>query len=163
MRRIECFAILAICLASVPAWAAKEKFERTKPHVNVGTIGLNNESLSLSVGLVSVEDQVTGGSSDPSVCGGVFDVRVVDADDPSGTPLSETTDVRLGANERTTLGYVGGSTPEEVYVVVVARDMDNVKAKGCILRGRIDIVDNSGGSRRSIELRPEDFVKTKKF
>ncbi len=36
LRIIPIFLCLAVTL---PAYAAKEKFERTKPHVNIGTIG----------------------------------------------------------------------------------------------------------------------------
>ena len=32
-------AVLALTFVAADAMAAKEKFERTKPHVNVGTIG----------------------------------------------------------------------------------------------------------------------------
>ena len=31
-----------IAAFAAPVWAAKEKFERNKPHVNVGAIGLGN-------------------------------------------------------------------------------------------------------------------------
>ncbi len=41
IRNIALPAALALAVAGFPgaAYAAKEKFERTKPHVNVGTIG----------------------------------------------------------------------------------------------------------------------------
>jgi hypothetical protein len=148
---------------ATPAWAAKEKFVRNKPHVNIGTIGLKNESMTVSLGLVSVEDQVSGSSSSSDACGGMFDIRVVDADNPSGPSLSEVTGLRVTANGRTTFNHVGGETAEDVYLVIVARDMDNVSAKGCIVRGRVDIVDNADGSTRSLEVRAEDFIKTKTF
>ena len=36
---VVAFAVMAFQFAAADAFAGKEKFERTKPHVNVGTIG----------------------------------------------------------------------------------------------------------------------------
>ena len=82
----------------------------------------------------------------------------------SGTPLVESLDLRVVANQRTSLSYTAGSTPEDVYLVIVARDMNNVRAKGCIVRRDGSTSSTTAtASTRSIPIRVEDFVTTKAF
>ena len=55
------------------------------------------------------------------------------------------------------------SAPIDVYVVIVAREMDGVKTPQCVLRGQIEMTDNStGATTRSLPVRASEFVALKK-
>ena len=53
--------------------------------------------------------------------------------------------------------------PIDVYVVVVAREMDGVKTPSGVLRGQIETTDNTtGATTRSLRVRASEFVALKK-
>ncbi len=156
---------VAASLASV-ALAAKEKFVRNKPHVNVATIYLNSsDTLSVVLGLVDLAAQLppTGEVRPPLNCSGIFDVRIVDAANRSAPPLLERADLRVGVNEIATVEFVNGAAggPRPLDVVVVAREMDGVDGKACILRGAVQATSTATGLVRSFPIRRQDFVTVK--
>ena len=130
--------------ANGDAFAAKEKFVRTKPHVNVsGPYQLNADTIRVAVGLV--DPAVQGGLASPSSdgsCTGQATLRIMDAANPEGPALAESTDLSLTTADLQALEYVAGSTPENVYSVIAVEDMD-VDGKRCVFRGRIQVRDNS--------------------
>jgi hypothetical protein len=144
------------------ARAAKEKFVRSKPHVNFsGPLHLAGETLTVRLGLLL--PAVQAGRPAPA-CSGLFDLRVVSAADPDGTPLAESADVRVAAGGTAQVSFNASSpTPVDVYVVVYAREMEGVKTPDCVLRGRIETTDNAtGATTRSLPLRASEFVALKK-
>jgi hypothetical protein len=153
--------VLATTLASPdPAPAAKEKFVRNKPHVNFsGPLRLVAETLTLRLGLLLPAVQA---GRPATSCSGLFDLRVVRADDPDGTPLAENADVRLSAGGSAQVTF-NASAPVEVYVVVYAREMEDVQTPDCVLRGQIETTDNAtGATTRSLPVRAGEFVALKK-
>src|SRR5262245_17861303 len=71
-------ATAVLCLFANSALAAKERFVRNKPHVNVGTIGMNNETLTLRLELVDTVERATGMPTG-TPCNGTVDMRIEDA------------------------------------------------------------------------------------
>lgn len=155
----------AAALLAGPAHAAKEKFKRDKPHLNVGTIGHvdhGKTTLAVSLSLVAPHLQVDPDGDLPE-CSGRFDVRVLDAHDPGGEPLGELRDARLGANQTLQYEFDGPPTGDDPVlfesVAVVARKLRNVDGRHCILRGLVEVRDRTTGETvRAHPIRPEDFV-----
>lgn len=165
MPHVRWIALLLLATAfAMPdeARAAKEKFVRSKPHVNFsGPIRLSAETLTIKMGLLlpAVQAGRAAGS-----CSGMLDLRIVSAADPDGTPLAENAGVPISPGATTELSYDSGSaSPVDVYVVVVAREMDGVKTPDCILRGQIETTGNAtGATTRSLPIRASEFVALKK-
>jgi hypothetical protein len=152
--------LLVASFAPREAEAAKEKFQRNKPHVNIGTIGQIDATTAvwLTVGFFEVVPQVR--NADPArSCVGRVDLRLVDANDPTGTPWAELRDVKLRGNETATLRLAGapGSVPAQGAYVVVLRDMKRFDGLTCVVRGDVE-VRSDGGASRLLPIRPEDFV-----
>jgi hypothetical protein len=161
LRWIALVLLVAIFATVNGAWAAKEKFVRSKPHVNAsGPLRLAAETLRVKMGLLAPAAQAGGPAA---TCSCTLDLRVVPAADPDGTPLAESRDVPISTGGTAELTFnsapTDASPPVDVYVVVVAREMDGVKAPGCVLRGQIETADNATGvTTRSLPVRVEDFV-----
>jgi hypothetical protein len=157
-------AILALALAAGPAHAAKEKFERTKPHVNVGTIGhVDHGKTTLTVSITMFLPAVQKDVRPDMDCSGSFDVRVLDGSEPGAEPLAEWRDLELAADRTLQMDFEGPSTAPDALlyetVEVVARDLENVGPQGCLLRGLVEVRDReTGATERAHPLRPEDFV-----
>lgn len=146
-----------------PAGAAKEKFERTKPHVNVGTIGhVDPASQSVAVGfsLIGPSGQIDPTAPRGRGCSGSFKVRLLDARDPGGPPLAEVTDIRLRRGETFEETFDLRTAPSgPLYVVLVATEMNRVDGATCILRGAYEVRDAvSRAALRVVPIRFEDFV-----
>lgn len=156
---------VALLLAAAPALAAKEKFVRNKPHVNIGTIGHVDHASSVvtvSISLLLPAVQKDAGPPE-SECSGRFDVRVLDGSEPGAQPLAEWRDARLAADRTIQFDFDGppGSANPLLfeYVSVVARKLRNVGDGGCLLRGVVEVRDReTGAALRTHPLRPEDFV-----
>jgi hypothetical protein len=165
MPHVRWIALLLLATAfAVPneARAAKEKFVRSKPHVNVsGPIRLSAETLTVKIGLLlpAVQAGRPAGS-----CSGMLDLRILSVADPGASPLAENEGVAISPGGTAELSYDSGSTgPVDVYIAVVAREMDGVKTPDCILRGQIETTDNATGvTTRSLPVRGSDFVALKK-
>jgi len=167
-RRLIISAIVlgvAALMVAGGARASKEKFVRTKPHVNIiGPISLMAQTLSVRAGVLVPAVQLAGmsrpGDQDRE-CRGMFDVRLVDANDPAGEPLAETAGIRLEANSTLGVDFSPRSdgTRQLVYAVVVARDLVGLNEPSCVLRGQVEIAGAADGQvMRSLPIRPEDFV-----
>ena len=163
-RWIAILVLTGACAVADEARAAKEKFVRNKPHVNISDpVHLHGETLSVRLGLLLPAVQV---GRAPEQCSGVLDIRVVPYANPHGTPLAESPDLPIAAGGTASLSFdadsVSPSAPIDVYVVIVAREMDGVKSPGCVLRGQIEITDNStGATTRSLRVRADEFVVLK--
>ena len=144
---------------------AKEKFVRSKPHVNFsGPLRLSGETLTVKIGLLL--PAVQAGRPAES-CSGLFDLRIVSSADPDGTPLAESANVRISANDTAELRFdsdaASSGTPVDLYVVVYAREMDGVKTPRCVLRGQIETTDNiTRATTRSLPVRAGEFVALEK-
>lgn len=164
-RWIAVLSLSAAFAVADDARAAKEKFYRNKPHVNFsGPWQLRGETLSVKLGLLLPAVHV---GRAPEECSGVLDIRVVRYSDPDGTPLAESAGLRLAAGGTASLSFdadsVSPNTPIDVYVVIVAREMDGVQTPQCVLRGQIEMTDNSTGARtRSLPVRASEFVALKR-
>ena len=162
---IAVLSLAAALAAADDARAAKEKFVRNKPHVNVsGPWQLRGETLSVKLGLLLPAVQV---GRAPEECSGILDIRVVPVGDPAGTPLAEGNDQRVAPGGTASLSFdadsVSAGAPIDVYVVIVAREMDGVKTPECVLRGQIETTANASGEKtRSSPVRANDFVALKK-
>jgi hypothetical protein len=158
-------AAIGLALLAGPAEAAKEKFVRDKPHVNVGTIGHvdhGKTTLNVSVGLIAPALQADPEAPAPE-CSGLFDLRVLDGDDPAGAPLAERLGARLGPDETVHLEFEGPAPGRDPVVFetfsVVARELRGVDGRRCVLRGLVEVRDReTGETLRARVLRPEDFV-----
>lgn len=163
-RMLRTAALVAALFLPAASQAAKEKFERTKPHVNVGTIGhVDNaaESLSLTLSLV--------GLPDPSVsetrlanrrCSGVFDIRILEANDLTGAPVFERRGVELGRNESLTVDAMpaAAATSGPLLYQVGLRG-EHIDGLHCIFRGAFEVRNSfEGRTTRLLPLRPEDFI-----
>jgi hypothetical protein len=157
-------ALAGMALASMTTTeAAKEKFERTKPHVNVGTIGhVDHGSQNVAVGfsLISPSGQVESTATSEANCSGTFSVRLLDASNPSGPPLAQMRGIRLTQNQTFEDTFDLRTAPSgPLYVVLVAENMDQVDGRNCILRGAYEVRDAaSGAALRVLPIRFEDFV-----
>jgi hypothetical protein len=164
-RWIAVLSLVAACAVADEARAAKEKFVRNKPHVNIsGPWRLSGETLAVKLGLLLPAVQAGRAAED---CGGVLDLRVVRYSDPDGTPLAESTDLRVAPGGTASLSFdadsVAPGAPIDVYVVIVAREMDGVKTPDCVLRGQVEMTNNaSGATTRSLPIRASEFVALKK-
>lgn len=151
-------AAAALCLPPDGAWAAKEKFVRNKPHVNVGTIGMTNETLTLRLELVDTVEVATGNPTG-NPCTGVVDMRIEDA--VTGSVLASRSAVTLVAGTVEALSHTVSSATALVRLVIVADQMQ-VDGKTCALRGQVELTDLADGRiRRSFPVRREDFVAVK--
>jgi hypothetical protein len=142
--------VLPIALAAPhEAWAAKEKFVRTKPHVNVsGPLHLAGETLTVRIGLLLPAVQA---GRPAATCSGLFDLRVVSAADPDGTPLAESAGVRLSAGGNVQVSFNADSAPSgvvDLYVVVYAREMEDVKTPDASCADRSKRPRTRAGGRR---------------
>jgi hypothetical protein len=162
MAHLRWIALLPVAVALAapdPSRAAKEKFVRSKPHVNfTGPLRLAAETLTVRLGLLL--PAVQAGRPAPA-CSGLFDLRVVPAADPDGTPLAESADVRISAGDTAQVSF-NAPSPVEVYVVVYAREMEGVRTPDCVLRGQIETTDATGATTRSLPVRASEFVALKK-
>jgi len=146
-------ALVALALvAMTPAGAAasKEKFERTKPHVNIGSPRTlqNGQSMQVAVGLFrpAVQAGLASGPTSADVCSATVDLRIVDANDPEGTPLAERRDVALDASGIQVLAYAPATgNPVSVFATITGRNM-NVDGKNCVLRGNIEVSNVADGT-----------------
>lgn len=161
--RLIALALSLAAVAATPAGASKEKFERTKPHVNIGTMGLMNESLSLTVGLVDPRADA-GLSSEPAECSATVSVRILDANEPGAAPLLQSDGIELRTGRThvfvwDTRGGAGGAGPTVVRHVVLVEDADGVDGRDCVLRGHVEargLLDSR--TTKHVPLRVEDFV-----
>jgi hypothetical protein len=165
-RRCAAFsAAIGLALLAGPAGAAKEKFVRDKPHVNIGTIGHvdhGKTTLNVSIALIAPALQADPDAPAPE-CSGRFDLRVLDGDDPGGAALAEMLGARLGPDQTLHLEFDGpapGRDPVVFEMVsVVARELRGVDGRRCVLRGAVEVRDReTGEALRTMPLRPEDFV-----
>lgn len=153
-------AVSLPCASPDLAEASKEKFTRNKPHVNVGTLGMMNEVLTVRLELVDTVARATG-SPTRVPCSGVVDLRVEDA--ATGSVLASRADVDLVPGTVETLNHTVAGPPATVRVVIVADDM-RVDGKTCALRGQIEIANLADGRIcRSFPVRREDFVAVTKL
>jgi hypothetical protein len=153
-------ALLMVMLVPSAAWAAKEKFVRSKPHVNIGTIGHvdSAESLLVTLSLVGLP-AVTPGASQS--CSAELGVRVRDAAKPGEEPVFEEDGIPLRANT----GVVVDATPATatdpasplLYEVTVKGE--NIDGRHCVFRGLVEVQSVlEGRTTRAVTLRPEDFI-----
>jgi hypothetical protein len=152
-------ALLALLLLGPgEALASKEKFVRTKPHVNVGTIGkIEGRTVAATLALVELPDAWPLGALRP--CSGVFDVRVVPAE--GGTPFAETRDVRVTPDEPLGFAFRAADVGARgaVHLEIVARDMRLVDGRRCILRGSVEVTEEASGETAfRYSLGREDFL-----
>lgn len=165
VRWIWLLVLATVLAAADESRAAKEKFVRSKPHVNLsGPLRLSGETLTVKMGLLTPAVQV---GRLAEACSGMLDLRVVSAADPDGAPLAQAADVHISAGGTSNLSFDAGTaslgSPIDVYVVVVAREMDAVKTPNCVLRGQIETTDNATGTTtRSLPVRASEFVALKK-
>jgi len=167
-------ALLAIVLVAPGVQAAKEKFERTKPHVNVGTIGhVDRGTVALRVGLMPLAGQLGDGASSTApglpetACSGVFDLRIFDSSTPDGQALAEVKGVALAvepssgtpASPSSHVLEIESAAPVDVGYAVVARRLVGVDGRACVLRGDVEVRDpGDGRTVKFLPLRVEDYV-----
>jgi len=157
-------------LATGEAFAAKEKFVRNKPHVNIGTIGHvdhGKTTLTTSISLISPESQVDPDAAS-ATCSGRFEIRILNGEDPAGAPFDVVSDIQLRENETFHHDFDGpgrsaAASGEETFfelVSIVAQEMTDVDGRDCILRGAVEVRDrDTGATLRAIQIAPEDFVE----
>jgi hypothetical protein len=158
MAGLVAIASALLWLGAGPALASKEKFVRSKPHVNVGTVGQvgPDESITTTVVLAGLA-HVTADGRGAGPCSGEFDVRYL-AGGPSAPVLDERLGVRLTANETFEFGFAPRE-PTTIVYAVIARDLAGVDGDTCVLRGLVSVgAVGDGQTRRAIPLKPEDFL-----
>jgi hypothetical protein len=156
-------SLAVLVLAPTGAEAAKEKFERTKPHVNVSTVQVQGESLSLVVSLLEPQALVDPDRDPPgeSPCSANYELRILDAGRAGGPPLAEQSAASPPAGTAHVFRWDSprGAGPMPVHAVLVVRDADGIDGKTCILRGSLELRDPATGqASATLPLRLDDSV-----
>lgn len=155
----RCVALLAALLLPAFAQAAKEKFVRDKPHVNIGTIGhVDNSSESLSLTLSLVGLPTSGDSAGPSLmprCSGSFDIRILESSALDGPAVFERR-VELEQN-RSHVSDVPRQDFTSPLLYEVTAQGEYIDGRHCVFRGLIE-VQSDVAATRAIPLLPEDFI-----
>ena len=156
-RRLSRLAIVgALLLVASSADAAKEKFERTKPHVNISTHTVSGENMVIGLEVVA-PGEVALGVAPAKPCTTTVDMRIESV--ATGGVLESRSNVVLTPGTLETISFEEDDT-ERVRVVLVTRD-SQIDGKECVLRGQIEFQSTGGITpviRRSIPIRRSDFV-----
>jgi len=155
--------LMAALLVPAVAHAAKEKFVRSKPHVNIGTIGHvdGTESLVFTLSLVGLPGAGALPPGTAPSCAADFGVRIRNASDLDAGPLFEEDGIPLRANTSAVVEatVAGTASPDAPLLYEVSAMGENVDGLHCVFRGLVEVRSlTEGRTTRALPLRPEDFV-----
>jgi hypothetical protein len=164
LRRLGSTALLLVAVAA-PSYAGKaeEKFQPSDSYVAVsGPFPIRGDRIRVGVGLVQ-PPVLAGMPGDPALpCSATVDLRVLDADSPTATPLAERGGLELTPAKPELLEFTDASTSDrKIYIVIVLRQA-LVDSRTCVLRGRAQIQDGTTGQTQvDKEVWRQDFGQVK--